>query len=334
MAERITILGGGAMGTVCAMMLDQAGHQVTIYLPRRETFERLSADRGNERLVSGGRIPASATLTTDPAEALERSTMILSAIPTQHLRDCWEALAPHADDQPVVSLSKGIESNTLLRPTQIIGEILRHHDHHGEVATLSGPNIAAELAVGRPASAVVACYDMEVACRIQHAMNGSRFRVYTNFDVIGVEIAGAVKNVIAIAAGMCDGLGLGDNSKAALVTRGLIEITRLGVALGANPLTFQGLAGLGDLITTCVSPLGRNRTVGQRLGRGEKLSDVLSSMASVAEGVPTTDAVLALARREKVDMPIAQQVHDILFAGKDPMAALRDLMSREPKSEI
>jgi glycerol-3-phosphate dehydrogenase (NAD(P)+) len=217
-----------------------------------------------------------------------------------------------------------------LRPTQIISEIL-----HGSspLAALSGPNIAAELARYLPGTAVIAAEDPQIAQRVQAALSTEWFRVYTNPDVIGVELAGATKNVIAIAAGILDGLAAGNNAKAALVTRGLVEITRLGVTMGARAETFGGLAGLGDLITTCVSPEGRNRTVGERIGKGQKLQDILGSMDSVAEGVPTTRSVMQLARRFNVEMPITESVHAVLFDGKDVLHALSDLMTREPKPE-
>jgi glycerol-3-phosphate dehydrogenase (NAD(P)+) len=236
---------------------------------------------------------------------------------------------------PVVSVAKGIENETLLRPTQIIADCLG-----GGVAgrcpplvALSGPNIAAEIAKYLPATAVAASEDAGLATRVQSVFATQWFRVYTNTDVIGVELAGATKNVIAIAAGILDGLAAGNNAKSALVTRGLVEITRLGVAMGARQETFQGLAGLGDLITTCVSPEGRNRTVGERIGKGQKLADVLARMDSVAEGVPTTRSVTQLARRFDVEMPITEAVHAVLFDGKDVIHALTDLMTREPKPE-
>jgi glycerol-3-phosphate dehydrogenase (NAD(P)+) len=234
---------------------------------------------------------------------------------------------------PVVSVAKGIENETLFRPTQIITDVLGDA-RKPSVAALSGPNIAAEIAKYLPATAVAASADAELAQRVQSAFATQWFRVYTNQDVIGVELAGATKNVIAIAAGILDGLAAGNNAKAALVTRGLVEITRLAVALGAREETFTGLAGLGDLITTCVSPEGRNRTVGERIGKGQKLADVLASMDSVAEGVPTTKSVMQLARRCKVEMPITEAVYAVLFEGKDVIHALTDLMTRDPKSEI
>ncbi len=228
---------------------------------------------------------------------------------------------------PVVSCAKGIERGTNARPSEAIRRWVK------TVAVLSGPNIAPEVVARKPASAVVACEDRAVAERVRHAFSTAYFRVYTNDDVIGVELAGALKNVIAIAAGIIDGLELGNNAKASLVTRGLVEISRLGVALGARAETFTGLAGMGDLITTCVSPEGRNRRVGEMIGRGMSCDQALASLGSVCEGVPTTRAVLQLAAEHNVDMPIASAVSGVLFDGKDVRAALLELMTREPKSE-
>jgi glycerol-3-phosphate dehydrogenase (NAD(P)+) len=253
------------------------------------------------------------------------------------MRATWKRLAPYLPaGVPVVSVAKGIENQTLLRPTQVIADVLGHRlgKKKNELAVLSGPNIAAEIARYLPATAVVASSDPSVACRVQSAMSTQWFRLYTHTDVIGVELAGATKNVIAIAAGILDGLGAGNNAKSALVTRGLVEISRLAVAMGAQSITFQGLAGVGDLITTCVSPEGRNRTVGEQIGKGRKLDEILSSMQSVAEGVPTTRSVRMLAKQHKVEMPITEEVYSVLFENKDVIAALTDLMTREPKPEV
>jgi glycerol-3-phosphate dehydrogenase (NAD(P)+) len=331
MPEHVTIVGDGAMATVCSILLTQGGHSVTMWGAFEEAIERLLQDREQRRLLPGVSIPPEVRLTANDAECFQNTTLILSAIPTQFMRTTWKRLERHVPrGVPVVSVAKGIENHTLLRPTQIISEIL-----HGSspLAALSGPNIAAELARYLPGTAVIAAEDPQIAQRVQAALSTEWFRVYTNPDVIGVELAGATKNVIAIAAGILDGLAAGNNAKAALVTRGLVEITRLGVTMGARAETFGGLAGLGDLITTCVSPEGRNRTVGERIGKGQKLQDILGSMDSVAEGVPTTRSVMQLARRFNVEMPITESVHAVLFDGKDVLHALSDLMTREPKPE-
>ena len=332
MPEHITILGDGAMATVCSIILTQGGHSVTIWGALEHSIERLQQNREQPRLLPGARIPPTVQLTANDAECFRDTTMVLSAIPTQYMRASWARLRPHVPKNvPIVSVAKGIENETLLRPTQIIADVL--NDSSLPLAALSGPNIAAELAKYLPATAVVASPDEATARRVQAAFVTQWFRVYTNPDIIGVELAGATKNVIAIAAGMLDGLTAGNNVKAALVTRGLVEITRLGVAMGAQESTFAGLAGLGDLMTTCVSPEGRNRTVGEQIGKGKKLADVLSKMDSVAEGVPTTKAVVQLAQRHNVVMPITQAVYAILFEGLDCIHALTDLMTRDPKPE-
>ena len=329
------------MATVCAILLTQGGHDVTMWGAFERSIERLQQDREQRRLLPGARVPPNVRLTANDADAFgsgsAAATMILTAVPTQYMRAVWKRLLPHVPKHvPVISVAKGIENDTLLRPTQIIGDVLGHAvgNKTNSLAVLSGPNIAAEIARYLPATAVIASEDVALAQRVQAAMSTQWFRLYTNTDVLGVELAGATKNIIAIAAGMLDGLGAGNNAKAALVTRGLVEITRLAVAMGANSATFGGLAGLGDLITTCVSPEGRNRTVGERIGKGEKLKDVLEKMDSVAEGVPTTRSVYGLAKRFNVEMPITEEVYAVLFENKDTINALTDLMTREPKPEV
>ena len=346
MAENVTIVGDGAMATVCSILLSQGGHRVTMWGALEESIERLIQNREQSKLLPGVRVPADVRLTANDDECLRGATMVVSAVPTQYMRSVWQRLGSHLPrGVPVVSVAKGIENNTLLRPTQVIGDVLKNVRPQGSpaqmgapvapwpVIALSGPNIAAELARCLPATAVAAAPDEELARRTQEVFSTQWFRVYTNTDVIGVELAGAMKNVVAIAAGILDGLAAGNNAKAALVTRGLVEIQRLGVAMGAAAATFGGLAGLGDLITTCVSPEGRNRTVGERLGKGQKLADVLAKMDSVAEGVPTTRSVMQLATRCKVEMPITEAVHAVLFENKDVLHALSELMSRDPKPE-
>jgi glycerol-3-phosphate dehydrogenase (NAD(P)+) len=334
MNESITILGDGAMGTVCSILASAGGHRAVLWGAFEESVDRLKQNRENTRLLPGVRIPDGVLLTANPGEAFAECSLIISAIPTQYLGQTFARLAGHIPaGVPIVSATKGIENETLRRPTQIIEDALACVGKRNPLAVLSGPNIAAELARYQPASCVVASTDDSLCRRVQSAMSTQWFRIYTNADVIGVELAGASKNVIALAAGMVDGLRAGDNAKSALVTRGLVEITRLGVALGARAETFMGLAGLGDLITTCVSPEGRNRRVGEQLGRGRKLSEILSEMKSVAEGVATTRSIHALALRAGVEMPITRQVYAVLFEDKDVLAALGELMSRAPRSE-
>ena len=341
MPERVTILGDGAMATVCSILLTTGGHSVTMWGAFEESIERLLQDREQRKLLPGVKVPRPVRLTANDHDCFDAATMVLSAIPTQYMRSVWQRLRAHLPGGvPIVSVAKGIENGTLLRPTQVIADVLggkRSVDQGPTcawpLAAMSGPNIAAELARYLPATAVAACDDPALARRVQSTFSTQWFRVYTNADVTGVELAGATKNVIAIAAGILDGLAAGNNAKAALVTRGLVEITRLGVAMGAREETFHGLAGVGDLITTCVSPEGRNRTVGERIGKGQKLKDVLASMDSVAEGVPTTKSVHELARRYRVEMPITESVYAVLFEDKDVIHALTDLMTRDPKPE-
>jgi glycerol-3-phosphate dehydrogenase (NAD(P)+) len=330
MPERVTIVGDGAMATVCAILLSQSGHHVVMWGAFEESINRLIQNRQNQRLLPGVTLPASVRLTANESDCFDGCTLILSAVPTQFMREVWNRLSPHAPvGVPVVSVAKGIENQTLLRPTQIIAQVAGRRP----LAALSGPNIAAELARCLPATAVAAAEDDQLVRRVQGVFSTQWFRVYTNSDLIGTELAGATKNVIAIAAGILDGLAAGNNAKAARVTRGLVEITRLGVAMGARESTFGGLAGLGDLITTCISPEGRNRTVGEQIGKGRPLKDILAKMDSVAEGVPTTQSVMELSRRHGVEMPITQSVYSVLFEGCDVIGALSGLMSREFKPE-
>jgi glycerol-3-phosphate dehydrogenase (NAD(P)+) len=331
--ERVTILGDGAMATVCTILLKAGGHAVTLWGAFEESIDRLRQNRENQRFLPGARIPTGVRLTANEADCFNKCTLVVSAIPTQFMRGIWDRLKRYLPaGVPIVSVAKGIENGSLLRPTQVIGDVLGMGHGH-ELAVLSGPNIAAELARYLPATAVAASEQSDLVNRVQAAFSTQWFRVYTNNDVIGTELAGAIKNVIAIAAGILDGLAAGDNAKAALVTRGLVEITRLGVAMGAKEETFGGLAGLGDLITTCVSPMGRNRTVGQQIGQGKRLADILGGMNSVAEGIATTQSVWQLSRRFRVEMPITDAVYAVLFEDKDVLHALSDLMTRQPKPE-
>lgn len=330
MLTKATVVGTGAMGTVVAQIL--AGNNVNVALlgRRSEQVEALLTTRENRRYLPGIKLPERVRPTTDPARALHNTELVVSAVPCQHLRATWEQVGGYvAAGVPVCSVTKGIETETLARPSQIIDAYVGDNP----IAVLSGPSIAPELARCLPATVVVACGTTDVARLVQSVLSTSAFRVYTNPDVLGVELAGALKNVIALAAGILDGLRAGDNAKAALLTRGLVEITRLGVALGARQQTFVGLAGVGDLVTTCVSPLGRNRSAGERIGRGVSVEDVIRETSSVIEGIPTTRAVLKLANRHNVEMPITAAVNAVLFENKPPLEAITELMSRPPKAE-
>lgn len=330
MSERITILGGGAFGTACAVLLaGQAGHEVRLWVRRADEAAEIAALRENRRLLPGVQLPDLVTVTADAAWAAREATLLVLAIPSKFLCEALSALAEYLPaDVPMVSGVKGIEPQTFRRPSEMIAQCLGPR----AIVALGGPAHAEEFVRKLPTS-VVAAGPEPVARRVQAAFSTDRFRVYTNPDLVGVELAGALKNVVGIAAGICDGLGYGDNAKSALLTRAIVEITRFGVAFGADPATFQGLAGVGDLITTCVSPYGRNRRVGERLGRGETLDAILADMSAVAEGVTTARGVDALARQRGIDMPITRQVAAVLFEGKRPAEATDALMLRPPKAE-
>ena len=328
---RIAIIGDGAMGTVCGMILADNGYEVRLWGAFPENIQAICRDRENRKYLPGVELPSELQADSDAARVLCGCELIVSAVPCQYIRPVWEKLRGHLQkDTPIISVTKGIENRTLLRPSQILSELT---GRDRKLAALSGPTIAGELAEKLPATAVVASQDGELAEFGQKIFASGFFRLYTNSDLLGVELAGASKNVIALAAGIIDGLRLGDNAKAALLTRGLVEITRLGIALGADQDTFAGLAGLGDLVTTCISPRGRNRSVGEQIGKGRSLRDILSGMSAVAEGVPTTKSLLALADRHGVDMPITAKVHSVLFEGQQPQQAITELMSRTPKPE-
>jgi glycerol-3-phosphate dehydrogenase (NAD(P)+) len=331
MSTKFAILGDGAWGTAIALLLAaHPDHRVALWSARRENARLLRERRENVRLLPGVPIPEAVLLTADIREAVAGADLWIAAIPTVYLRSTLESVAPalHAD-RPVLSLAKGLENQTFLRPSEILRQVLGA----GRVAVLSGPSHAEEVSRGLPTTLVAASTDLELARWIQEEFSTDRFRVYTNLDVVGVELAGALKNIIGIAAGISDGLEFGDNAKAALLTRGLVEIARFGVALGGEHSTFFGLAGLGDLITTCFSRHGRNRRVGERLGKGEKLAEILAGMTMVAEGVYTTRSVHEKAARMGVAMPITDEVYRVLYEDKDPRAAVNDLMLREPKGE-
>lgn len=330
MLSKATVIGTGAMGTICAQILAGNGINVAL-LGRREDFVAdLVTRRENRTYLPGIRLHDRIRPTVEARLALRNTEFILTAVPCQHMRGVWQEIAPQTPaDVAICSVTKGIETGTLALPSQILHMLMPKNP----VAVLSGPSIAPEVARCLPATVVVACGKPGVAEFVQQALTTSWFRIYTNPDVLGVELAGALKNVIALAAGILDGLHAGDNAKAALVTRGLVEITRLGVAMGALPQTFMGLAGIGDLVTTCVSPMGRNRSAGQRIGGGATVEQVMRESSSVVEGIPTTQAVLALAERMHVEMPITQAVAQVLFAGKPALAAISELMNRPLKAE-
>jgi len=339
MFKNVSIIGDGAMATVLALLLDEKKISVSIWSYDPEQLRQFKKARENIKFFPGYKLPA--TINFEPADdrIMKSCDLIVSAVPCQFMRTVWTRLRDFVPpDVPIVSVAKGIENDTLLRPTRILADVLEQkleaQNSKLKTAVLSGPTIADELARKLPATASVASSDENLAREIQLTFTTGWFRVYTNPDVIGVEIAAACKNVIAIAAGIVDGIGAGDNAKAALLSRGLAEISRLGIACGANSHTFAGLAGLGDLVTTCISPKGRNRLFGERIGRGRDTEQALSATNSVVEGVATCKSVVQLAEKMNVDMPIAQAVYEILFCKKPVRKALLDLMTRELKSEL
>jgi glycerol-3-phosphate dehydrogenase (NAD(P)+) len=331
MPTKFAILGDGAWGTAIAILLARdPDHQVSLWSAREENGRILRERRENVTYLPGVAIPPAVALTMDVSEAVMNAEILIVAVPTVYMRATLQRIAPALlDDLPVLSLAKGMEIGTFMRPTEIIRQILEAH----QLAALSGPSHAEEVSRGLPTTVVVAGQDGDLTKWIQERLSTERFRVYTNPDLVGVEVAGALKNIIGIAAGICDGLGFGDNAKAALLTRGLVEMARFGVALGGHRETFFGLAGMGDLITTCISPHGRNRQVGLRLAKGEKLSEIQATMKMVAEGVFTTRSVHARAAEMKISMPITAEIYRVLYENKAPAAAVNDLMLREPTSE-
>lgn len=340
---KISIVGDGSMATVLALLLESKGLDVTLWGVFPDHLAELIQTRENRRYLPGYRLPDRIKVTPSDQRALEGADIIVSAVPTQFIRSVWTRLAPNTPvGVPIASIAKGVETDTALRPTQIIAEALQAAGPGSAddpdkparpLAAISGPSVADELARCLPATVCAASDDEPFAKLLQQTFTTHWFRVYTNKDLIGTELAGATKNVIALAAGILDGLQAGNNAKSALLSRGLAEITRLGTAMGASPETFFGVAGVGDLATTCFSPTGRNRTCGEQLGRGRKLEEVLEEMPGVVEGVPTTKAVVTLAEKYRVEMPITQTVHQVLFQGLDPLEGISQLMSRQLKPE-
>jgi len=334
MGQRIAIIGDGAMGTVCAIMLAENGHAVRLWSAFPAAADELAARRENRRYLPGHRLPESVEVTGDDAKALADAEVAVSTVPTQFVRTVWSRLKAHCPTElPICSAAKGIENNTLMRPTQVLLDVLDGGRPGRKLAALSGPSIAPEVARKLPATVAVAANDAEFAARIQTLFTRPYFRVYTNPDLAGIELAGATKNVIAIAAGILDGLAAGVNAKAALLTRGLVEITRLGLALGARGETFAGLTGVGDLVTTCFSPVGRNRSFGEAIGQGKTVAEALAATESVVEGVATTTSVVELADRYGVEMPITEAVHRVLRGEKTPAETIEQLMTRPPRAE-
>ena len=331
----IGVVGAGSWGTALADLLARIGHKVTLWAYEADLVLRMRETRENDLFLPDISLHEELEFSNSLAEVVKGRELVLLVPPSQLMRRVLRELLPDFKDGGVlVSASKGIENETLMTMSQVISEELERAGRKADLAFLSGPSFAREVAGGLPTAVVVAAEDEAVAGLVQKVFSGERFRVYTNSDVIGVEFGGSLKNVMALAAGIADGLGFGSNTRAALITRGLSEMTRLGVAAGAQRETFAGLAGMGDLVLTCTGDLSRNRTVGLELGRGRALKDILAGMNMVAEGVKTTISTYQLAAKLKVSAPITEQIYKILEEGKDPRQAVTDLLARNLKSEV
>ena len=331
--DRVAVVGPTTWGTTLGIILAQKGTPVTLLARTAEESEQLQTTRRNSRFLPDVQFPDCMGVSWQPKDAIASAGMVVLAVPANSVRANIRRLREAMGNGPVIlSASKGLEMGTGMRMSQVLEEELPR-SLHSRICVLSGPNLALEILEGKPASTVVASRDPKVASEMQDALMSPSFRVYTNEDVTGVELGGALKNIIALGAGMCDGLGYGDNGKAAFMTRGLAEITRLGVAAGASPITFAGLAGLGDLVATCASQLSRNHWVGEQLAAGRMLEDIIASMKNVAEGVYTTSAALKMAEGLGVEMPIARATYRVLHEGLDPREAVVGLMGRPPRPE-
>lgn len=333
MSARVGVLGAGSWGTALAVLLQTNGHDVSLWEFDQEAALRLTESRENADFLPGVSIPEEIDITSELAKAVAEKEVILMVVPSHVMRSVAEQLASlPLENAIVVSCSKGIENETLLRMSEVLNAAIPSLSA-GSIVALSGPSHAEEVGKGIPTVVVAASENQDSALRVQEILMSPVFRVYTNEDLVGVELGGALKNVIAIAAGISDGVGFGDNTKAALLDRGIVEITRLGTAMGANPMTFAGLSGMGDLIVTCTSRHSRNRYVGEQIGKGKTLRDVLDGMVMVAEGVRTTQSAFDLSKQFDVSMPITEEVYRILFEEKNPKKAVYDLMTRDAKAE-
>lgn len=329
---RTAVIGGGAWGTALAALLAQKGESVVLWAREPELVSEMRRNRENAWYLSGAKLPEALEFTADPAQALGGADIVLFAVPSQHFRGMLNSLNRHIPKRcALVCASKGVEVKRLATMSEVVADELK--ETKPTFAMLSGPSFAKEVALGLPTAVTLGCADKKVATMVQGVFSSEYFRVYTTSDVRGVELGGAVKNVVAIAAGVADGLGFGLNARAALITRGLAEMSRLGRAMGAKEKTFMGLSGLGDLVLTCTGDASRNRQVGLNLAKGRPLTEILAEMKSVAEGVKTTEAVAALGVKYKVELPITAMVKAILYEDKDPRIAVRELMTRELKEE-
>ncbi len=331
--QSIAIIGAGSWGTALALLLAEKGLEVRLWVHGKETYEKIMHYRENVFYLPGVKLPENILPTRSLSAALKGQKIILMVVPSHIFREILTQMKPYLEkDCLLISATKGIENESLLTMSGVTKDVLKEISF--QYAVLSGPSFAKEVAAKLPTAVTVASADKDVAALVQRLFSTAYFRVYTHSDVLGVELGGSLKNVMAIAAGICDGLGLGANARAALITRGLVEMSRLGQRLGAHPQTFAGLSGLGDLVLTCTSTLSRNYTVGRRLGKGERITDILNSMRMVAEGVKTSKAAYRLAQREETEMPIVSKVYEILYQEKSPLDGLKELLSRTPKPEF
>ena len=329
--RRVVVVGDGGWGTTLALLLLSHDCEVGLWSYDPEYAALMCDTRTNPRYLPGFSLPEQLRITSELDDLLSDAELLVSAVPTAFLRDVWTRHANLIPGHlPIVTVSKGLENDTLLRPSELIREIT---GRERSIGVLSGPNIAREIADGQPAATVVSSEDADLMAAVQATFSGDYFRVYSNPDVPGVELGGVLKNIIALAAGMCDGMNLGSNAKAALVTRGILEMSRLGEALGAHRRTFFGVSGLGDLMTTCDSPSSRNRTFGERIGRGERVEDISASMRQVAEGVKSAKPVNELREKHRLSMPISEQVYLMIHEGRSPRESLLALMRRGPRDE-
>lgn len=329
----ISVIGAGSWGTTLANHLAEKGYPVTLWAYEADLVERMQKTRENDLYLAGFRLSENLTFTSCLQEAVSGKRLVLLVPPSQVMRQLVEQFTPYLDERAlIVSASKGIENDSLMLMSQVLEDVLPS-DLHAQIGFISGPSFAKEVSAHMPTAVVAAARDQQLAATIQEVFNTEKFRVYSHDDIIGVELGGAMKNVIALAAGVSDGLGFGHNTRAALITRGLAEMTRLGLKLGGSAETFAGLAGMGDLVLTCTGDLSRNRSVGIELGKGRKLQEILAGKQTVAEGVKTTLSAHQLAEKLGVEAPIIDQMYQILYQGKDPEQAVSDLMLRDLKAE-
>jgi len=331
MIRNISILGDGGWGTTLAILLHKKGYKIKLWGAFKEYVNFLDKRRINEKFLAGVKIPKGIIISNDLAKVVKEADLIILAVPSQYLRGVLRKIKKcKVSNKIFLSVVKGIETGSLKR----MSELVRENLGKVKLAVLSGPTIAREVVSSIPSTAVIACKELKIARILQDVLMNERFRIYTNKDVVGVELGGSLKNIIAIACGISDGLKFGKNTKAAILARGLAEMTRLGTVLGADIKTFAGISGLGDLVTTCISPFSRNRFVGEQIGKGRKLKDILKKMEMVAEGIPTAKSAYLLSLKHKVDMPITTEIYSVLYKNKNPLKAVDDLMLRKKRNEF